>query len=239
MQFAHHPAIWQVFPELAAGVMFVEGIHGQASVQAALTRHIDVAKAKLQAGAESDLPAIQAWRRAFARMGLKPTQYRCASEALLRRLRKESSLPPLHPLVDLCNAVSVAFAIPIAVFDLDRVAGSLQVRNATGDEDYLAFSGEHERPDAGEVIFVDECNQVHARRWCNRQSALSAIRPATRRVLIVAEAMHPTAAQDVPDLLAVLVTELTASWAARPCSQVLTRAAPEFVGMPTSCGPPA
>jgi DNA/RNA-binding domain of Phe-tRNA-synthetase-like protein len=37
-------------------------------------------------------------------MGLKPTQYRCAPEALLRRLRKEGTLPPLHPLVDLCNA---------------------------------------------------------------------------------------------------------------------------------------
>jgi kynureninase len=40
--------------------------------------------------------------------------------------------------VDLCNAVSVAYAIPIAVFDLAHVAGSLQVRHATGDEDYLA-----------------------------------------------------------------------------------------------------
>ena len=154
MHFAHTPAIWQTFPELVAGVIHVDGVHDHASVQPALTRHIDIAKSKLQASAESDLPAIQAWRRAFARMGLKPTQYRCAAEALLRRLRKEGNLPPLHPLVDLCNAMSVAYAIPIAVFDLAHVAGALQVRHATGDEDYLAFSGEHERPDAGEVIFA-------------------------------------------------------------------------------------
>ena len=50
-------------------------------------------------------------------MGLKPTQYRCASESLLRRFRKEGSLPRLHPLVDLCNAVSMAYAIPVAVLD--------------------------------------------------------------------------------------------------------------------------
>ena len=228
MQFAHTPAIWQAFPELVAGALHVDGIHDHASVQAALTRHVDVAKANLQAGAESDLPAIQAWRRAFARMGLKPTQYRCASEALLRRLRKEGDLPPLHPLVDLCNAVSVAYAIPIAVFDLAHVAGALQVRHAVGDEDYLAFSGEHERPDAGEVIFADERSQVHARRWCNRQSALSAIRPTTARVLIVAEAMHDTAVHDVPALLDVLSGELGALWGARVRSAVLTRNAPEF-----------
>jgi len=221
MQFAHAPAIWQAFPELVAGAIHVDGIHDHAAVQAALTPYLEIAKSRLQAGAESDLPAIQAWRRAFARMGLKPAQYRCAAEALLRRLRKEGNLPPLHPLVDLCNAVSVAYAVPVAVFDLAHVAGRLQVRHATGAEDYLAFSGEHERPDAGEVIFADEQGHVHARRWCNRQSALSAIRPATARVLIVAEAMHDTAAHDVPELLGALVGELRSLWGARVRSAVL------------------
>jgi DNA/RNA-binding domain of Phe-tRNA-synthetase-like protein len=50
-------------------------------------------------------------------MGLKPTQYRCASEALLRRFRKDGSLPWIHPLVEVCNPVSLAYAIPIAVAD--------------------------------------------------------------------------------------------------------------------------
>lgn len=228
MHFSHAPAIWQTFPELVAGAIHADGIHDHASVQPALTRYTALAQSRLQAGAESELPAIQAWRRAFARMGLKPTQYRCAAEALLRRLRKEGSLPPLHPLVDLCNAVSMAYAIPIAVFDLAHVAGSLQVRHATGDEDYLAFSGEHERPDAGEVIFADEQAHVHARRWCNRQSALSAVRPDTARVLIVAEGMHDAAAREVPELLGELARELAALWGASVRSAVLTREAPGF-----------
>ena len=228
MQFAHNPAIWQTFPELVAGAIHVAGIHDHAPVQAALMRYVEIAKTRLQAGPESELPAIQAWRRAFTRMGLKPTQYRCASEALLRRLRKEGSLPLLHPLVDLCNARSVASAIPIAVFDLAQVAGGLQVRHASGAEDCLAFSGEHERPDAGEVIFADEQGQVHARRWCNRQSALSAIRPTTERVLIVLEAMHDKAAQEVSELLGELARELGGLWGAQVHSAVLTQDAPVF-----------
>src|SRR5262249_47895012 len=84
---------------------------------------------------KAELPEIQAWRRAFTTMGLKPTQYRCASESLLRRLRKEGSLPPLHPLVDLCNAISLAFAIPVAVFDASQITGDLCVRYADGAED--------------------------------------------------------------------------------------------------------
>ena len=61
-------------------------------------------------------------------MGLKPTQYRCAAESLLRRLRTQGSLPRLHPLVDLCNAISVAYAIPVAVFDVSKLTGDLEVR---------------------------------------------------------------------------------------------------------------
>lgn len=228
MQFAHAPAIWQTFPELVAGAIHVVGVHDRAPVQAALAPYLEIARSRLQAGPESELPAIQAWRRAFARMGLKPTQYRCAAEALLRRLRKEGNLPPLHPLVDLCNAASAASAIPVAVFDLAHVAGALLVRHAQGDEDYLAFSGEHERPDAGEVIFADEQGQVHARRWCNRQSALSAIRPETAEVLIVLEAMHDGAAHEIAELLGALERELRSLWNARVHSALLTQHAPRF-----------
>ena len=88
-------------------------------------------------------------------MGLKPTQYRCAAESLLRRLRTQGSLPRLHPLVDLCNAISVAYAIPVAVFDVSKLTGDLEVRYAAGNEAYLTFAGEVEHPAPHEVIFAD------------------------------------------------------------------------------------
>ena len=145
-------------------------------------------------------------------MGPKPTQYRCASESLLRRFRKEGSLPRLHPLVDLCNAVSLAFATPVAVFDAARVAWPLEVRYAVGDEDYLTFGGDTEHPAPGEVIFADQAGRAHARRWTNRQSGLSAVRGSTAAVLIVAEALHLQAASDVRELTANLAAELGAVW---------------------------
>lgn len=228
MQFSHSSALWHAFPELVAGVVHAQGLHDRADVSAALARHTAHARAQLDGRAESDLPAIQAWRRAFQRMGLKPTQYRCASEALLRRLRKEGDLPRLHPLVDLCNAISVAFAIPVAALDLAQVSGNLQVRHATGHEDYLSFGGEHEHPDANEVTFADDAGRSHARRWTNRQSALSAIQPSSARVLIVAEALHHSAAQDVRELVATLERELQVAWGVPTRSAILSRDAPAF-----------
>lgn len=229
MRFNHSPAIWAQYPELAAGVLFAEGFNDQADVTAQVRHFNAIAQARL-AGvpSESELPEIQAWRRVFSRMGLKPTQYRCASESLLRRFRKEGALPPLHPLVDLCNAVSLAFAIPIAVFDLGNVAQSLEVRHAQGDETYLTFGGETENPEPGEVVFADAQGCAHARRWTNRQSALSAIQPATTRVLIVVEALHEGAAHDVRELIDTLAQELRSNFGVQPRCAMLSGQTPAF-----------
>jgi DNA/RNA-binding domain of Phe-tRNA-synthetase-like protein len=161
-------------------------------------------------------------------MGLKPTQYRCAAESLLRRLRKEGALPRLHPLVDVCNAVSLAFAIPVAVFDVSKITGALEVRYAAGDEDYLTFSGEVEHPGVHEVIFSDAAGQAHARRWSNRQSGLSAVRNPTAAALIVAEAMHGSAPSDMPELTTVLAGEVDALWGRTPAVTVLSQSSPRF-----------
>ena len=228
MHFRHSDEIWCDFPELVPGVLRAEGITANATVDAPLEQFHAIARSRLAAGPESELPEIAAWRRVFSRMGLKPTQYRCAAEALLRRFRKEDALPRIHPLIDLCNAVSLAFAIPVAVFDLAQVDGDLAVRHAAGDETYLAFSGETENPEPREVIFADAASRAHARRWTNRQSALSAVRAETATVLIVAEAMHATAAADVQNLLAALAQAIGASWPAAPRTALLDRSAPRF-----------
>lgn len=228
MFFEHAPAIWAEFPMLVPGVLLVENVHAKADVSVQLAPLFEQARARLAANAEADMPEIQAWRRAFSQMGMKPTQYRSAAEALLRRFRKENSLPTLHPLVDLCNAASLAHALPVAVFDLDQVAEFIQVRHAGGDELYAAFSGEIERPEPGEVIFTDAARQVHARRWVFRQSRRSTVSEATRRALIVSEGLHPAARTDVPALLATLEAGLLATGFSPSQRAILTAAAPRW-----------
>jgi DNA/RNA-binding domain of Phe-tRNA-synthetase-like protein len=229
MHFSHHAAIWQQYPELAAGALYAEGLHTNVTTQPVVDRFLAIARERLaKTGSESELPEIQAWRRVFQRMGLKPTQYRCASESLLRRFRKEDVMPQVHPLVDVCNAISMAYAIPVAALDTEQIAQWLQVRHAAGDENYQAFSGEIEHPDAGEVTFVDADNRSHARRWTNRQSGLSAVRDATRKVLIVTEGVHATAGADVAGLLQALGETLGEVWGVQPRQAMLSAAAPRF-----------
>jgi DNA/RNA-binding domain of Phe-tRNA-synthetase-like protein len=214
--FCHSPEIWRDFPDLVAGVLSTEGIAYSTLVNPQMLKYASIAESRLAANSESELPEVQAWRRVFSRMGLKPTQYRCASESLLRRFRKERSLPQIHPLIDLCNSISVAFAIPIAAFDLSKISDHLEVRYANGSEIYSTFSGEVEYPEPHEVIFADGDGRAHARPWTSRQSRYSAIQSQSTAVLVVAEAVHNSAQADVEKLLGVIEGELRAAWSVSP-----------------------
>jgi DNA/RNA-binding domain of Phe-tRNA-synthetase-like protein len=210
--FGHAADLREQYPELVAVAMRVDGITPSADVAAAVAAQTALARSRLDGRTESELPEIAAWRRVFARMGLKPTQYRCASEALLRRLRMDGELPRIHPLVDLANAVSMASALPVCVIDLDGVDGGILVRFAAGDERYQSFGGEIERPEPGEVVFRDDGGWAHARRWTNRQSGRSAVQATTSRVLIVSEGVHATASVDVPRAVETLAAGIGEAW---------------------------
>ncbi|AYY13807.1 hypothetical protein EF847_14980 [Actinobacteria bacterium YIM 96077] len=230
MFFEHSNAIWTAHPDLAATALYADGItaHADDVITDAITRFSAVAETRLASSSEGELPEIRAWRRTFSQMGLKPTQYRCASEALLRRFKKEGALPRIHPLIDLCNALSLAYAIPIAVFDASAITDHLRVRHATGDEEYLTFSGDVEHPYPDEVIFADGAGRAHARRWTNRQSGYSAVRETTTSALIVAEAMHETARADVENLAGDLEAELVAAWSVTPEAATLSAGSPRL-----------
>ena len=208
MRFSYSYDMQANFPARVSGVIALDSVHNSADASAHVQWFQDQAKTRLGQASEAEFPEIKAWRKAYSAMGFKPTKYRCAAEALLRRYRKDGSLPGIHPLIDLCNAVSIAMAIPIAVFDRDRIEGDLEVRQATGSESYLAFSGALEHPQPQEVIFADSAGNAHARRWANKQSRYSAVADHTCRALIVAEALHDSAASDMARLIDVLSAAL-------------------------------
>ena len=228
MQFRHSETLWQEFPQLSAAVLVLDPVEPIVGLEDRLEPWLRRARERLEKGPEAEMPEIAAWRRAYSKMGLKPTKYRSAAEALLRRFKREGELPRLHPLIDLCNAMSLAFAVPVAVFDLAHVdQQSLEVRHARGTETYLAWSGETESIPEGEVIFADAANHAHARRWTFRQSRKSTVSAETRHALVVAEGLHASADEDVRELLDALDRELGGGSAEKRA--VLSAASPTLV----------
>ena len=229
MYFFHSEKVWQQFPQLVAGAMHVSDINAAAGQSVAVGHWIQKGRDRLAKQQESQFPEVIAWRKVYSQMGLKPSKYRSAAEALLRRLRKTGDLPRLHPLVDICNAVSVAFALPVAVFDVDKIKGNLEVCMADGSEEYLAFNGGIEHPHKGEIIFKDESGHAHARRWTFRQSKLSTVSESTRQAMIISEGMDESAKDNIPRLLNELRREVLALGFACSRPVILTQQNPCFV----------
>jgi DNA/RNA-binding domain of Phe-tRNA-synthetase-like protein len=201
--FAYDAAIVDRYPAVRAGFIHATGLINAPSAPGLLYDYRaeqDAVARRLLTTPIADLPSIAAWRRAFTRFGAKPTQYRNAAEALLRRLTKHGDIPTINSLVDIGNLVSIRYSMPVAVVDLAGVAGGITVRFATGDEAFTDLgSSAPVNPEPGEVIFVDDSNVVCSRRWCWRQSAETATSESTVEALIVVEGLHDGAEADVAD----------------------------------------
>lgn len=212
--FAYDPAVVERYPAIRAGVVGATALANLPSPPGLLAEYRaeqQAALGRLDATPIAELPSIVAWRRAFTSFGARPTQYRNAAEALLRRLGKHGDIPSLSTLVDVGNLVSIRHALPVAVVDRAGVAGTVTVRFARGVERFtdLGSSGVV-LPDPGEVVFVDEGGVVCARRWCWRQSAQSATGAGTTEALFIVEGLHEAAGADVRSALTDLAGLLAA-----------------------------
>lgn len=214
IMFAYDVLVAERYPEVHTGVVHATGLSGGESSPELQDEYGAEQKAvtqRLESTPIAELPQIAAWRRVFSDFGAKPTQYRNAAEALLRRLSKHGDIPAINALVDIGNLISIRYTMPVAVFDLGNVVAPITVAFTSGDESFTDLgSSEGVAPKPGEVIFADAAGGVCARRWCWRQSAGSVTGTGTTEALFVMEGHHDTAPRDVESALGDLTALLAA-----------------------------
>lgn len=195
-------------------ILFVDGMSNNAIVNSSIKKNLDKARRLLwESGSESRIESIQQWRLAYRKFSTDPTRFRMAAESILRRLRTSGDFTEaLHPLVALCNSYSARFAIPVAALDASCIQGRLCVCLASGKSQYSGFDGSCVMVPVGEVTFEDDAGRAHARRWSHKQSSYSAISTGTKKAMIVAEALHSNAKDDLLELLNELNRDLLTHW---------------------------
>ena len=160
-------AVREAFPGYRAGVVVADGLSNGPPVPLAVEP------------APLDHPHLLAWREAFRAFGAK--RYRCSAEALISRA---DEFPQINRLVDLYNAVSVRWAVPVGGEDIDQVVGPVRLVFATGSE---AFDG-GDPPKPGEVVWADGAG-VTCRRWNWRQGVRTRLTEPTRRAYFLFDAL--------------------------------------------------
>jgi DNA/RNA-binding domain of Phe-tRNA-synthetase-like protein len=191
------PRIWELRPDFVLTVVRARGLSNgpsDDSSTALLRRAERIARETLNGADPATLPHVAAWRDAYRAFGAKAQRTPCSAEALLKRAAGDG-LPAINRLVDLYNAVSVEFALPVGGEDLARTAASSRLTLATGNEPFdTVRSGEAivDHPDAGEVVWVDD-EGVTCRRWNWRQCTRTRLTGESTDAWFVLERLEPLA----------------------------------------------
>jgi DNA/RNA-binding domain of Phe-tRNA-synthetase-like protein len=105
--------------------------------------------------APGDIEGVQASRALFRQLKIDPTKHRPSSEALLRRALKGKDMPHVNTLVDVGNACSLDYLLPLGIYDMDAVRGDIALREGGPNEGYIAINHQHLNL-AGHYLLADD-----------------------------------------------------------------------------------
>jgi DNA/RNA-binding domain of Phe-tRNA-synthetase-like protein len=192
--------IFQRFPGYVRGVVIAHGVSNIASPEG-LIRLLRTAEASVRERLNLDLLTedshIKSWREAYRSFGAKPSEFRSSIEAMVRRALRNDPLPAINALVDIGNVVSLRHLVPVGGHAIDVVEDNIELRLASGGEDFIPFgSDELEHPLPGEIIFA-EGNIVLTRRWTWRQAKHTLTLLGTRSIEFNADGLPPVPATEI------------------------------------------
>lgn len=173
MKFIVEKDVFEKLPTACFGVVMARGIDNSKAcpqIDQLLDESIETAAHHFEGKKVKEEPEILPYREAFRALEINPNKYLCSIEALFTRIAKGKGMPHINPIVDLGNAVSLKYTLPMGAHDLGGSSEDICIRLAQSGDTFLPFGAENEEePDAGEVVYAVG-HQVRTRRWTWRQS---------------------------------------------------------------------
>lgn len=185
-KFEIEKEVFDRMPNGYFGVVAIKGMDNHREIselEKELADNIKICEADFDGVKVKNAEDIVPYREAFRALGINPNRYMCSIEALLDRIAKGKGFPHINAVVDLGNAVSIKYHLPIGAHDMDSVPEALTVRPAAEGDTFIPFgSSEEENPEDGEIVYVSG-TEVRTRRWTWRQSERGKITEDTTDVL--------------------------------------------------------
>lgn len=173
MKFRVEKEVFDQLPDVCFGVVVAKNINNNQAypeINKLLMENIQIAAQHFDGKKVKQDERILPYREAFRTIGINPNKYLCSIEALFTRIAKGKSLPSINPIVDLGNAISLKYTLPLGAHDIDKGSEDICIRFSKEGDTFLPFGKEQEeKPDIGEVIYAVG-NEVRTRRWTWRQS---------------------------------------------------------------------
>ena len=134
----------------------------------------------------AQVPHIQETREAYKALGKSPSQYRNASEAMLRRIVKGNGLYKISNVVEINNLISIRSGYSIGSYDNQALSGKIELRPAPAGERYDGIGKSDINIENLPVLFDEEGAFGNPTSDSNR----AIIQEGKREVLSVIYAFH-------------------------------------------------
>lgn len=175
MLFAVSKDVFSLFPTYIVGVVVARDIanHGQIPSEI-LTSACERARVTLGPDPKQH-PLINVWREAFRQVGYNPNRFPPSIDALASRVVKTNFIPSINPAVDIINAHSVTYLVPMGAHDISLMKGNLEVRKSRPGEPFTPMGGaSKEYVQEEEIVYADNL-EIRTRRWIWRQGDLAKV----------------------------------------------------------------
>ncbi len=200
MKFIVSNDFFEKVPNAYFGVVIVKGFDNKKEnkkISDMLSKEMKEALKELKDVKVKEEASIIPYREAFQAIEINPNKFMCSIEALLTRISKGKDLPSINPIVDLGNALSVKYKLPIGIHDIDNFDGDIELRKGRPTDNFVPFGGgEVEHPDENEYSYVSG-NEIKTRKWTWRQGERSKITEKTTNLFIPIDGFMDVNKEDV------------------------------------------
>lgn len=202
-KFAADETFWQLFPQAAIGVAVVEDMkpadevpaEDRAAIEKLLDRANVLAERHLTSDTISENAPVKAWREAYRAFKTKKGA-RCSIENLLKRVLKGKPVGAITPSVDIYNAVSLKYALPVGGEDIDTFDGDMVLGITDGGDAFLPLGEEADDPTLpGELCYRDDAGAI-CRCWNWRDGQRTALTDTSKRAVLIIECVEPDRIDD-------------------------------------------
>jgi len=185
--------IFELFPEACFGVVVAENVdnRGESAEITNLLRAQALALAEELGGTDvREHPHVKVWREAFHKLGLNPNKFPSSIEALAKRTAKKPELPTINKVVDLVNALSLKYLLPMGAHDMEVLPGDIEIRRARAGDVFIPFGATEPEPvEEGEVVYATG-NHIRTRKWVWRQGEKAKVVPESRTLFFPIDAFY-------------------------------------------------
>ena len=173
MKFIVQKEVFDKLDDLYIGVVVAKGVDNSKeykNIDKMLNESMANAKKEfLDVKAKED-PRVIPYREGFQKVGINPNKFQCSVEAMVNSISKGRDVPNINPLVNLNNAISLKYTLPMGTHNLGLSDSDVELRFAVDEDTFTPMgSDEPEKLEQDELVYVVD-HKVRTRRWAWRQS---------------------------------------------------------------------